>query len=203
VGTSMRHSGLNFCDADKPLRADSPFACVCMVHFDNKDSVINFCNFFVDEHPESDKISQDEKNYTTITPNMLVSEYEQLVSYADSSSSAYRLKLFFPHVKDQSFSREEVSVALQNLLDNHVENEAELVISEVDYCTSGIVSGSEPDYSLVWSICFNELQDAEQFADKISTTENTQYLKELLYAEPRIMLSKIMVFDIALTEPYR
>ena len=203
VGTSMRHSGLNFCDADRPLNENSPHVCVCMVHFDSEDSMINFCNFFVKEHPESERIDNDEKNYTTIPPNMVAAECEQFDLVEHEERAAYRIKLFFPYVETSEFWREKVTTELKQLLDDQGALEAGVVSTELDFCTSGIVPGSVPDNSLIWAICFSGREDAEKFKASLDTDENQGHLRELMLGEPEIMLSEVMHFDMALTEPHR
>jgi len=203
IGTSRRHSEYNFCDADKPINAASPFACICMLHFDNEDSVNDFCNFFVKQHPESDKINNDEQNYTNIAPNMIAATYESLASDDQSSDPQYRIKLLFPKTQELELSHEEISTELTAILDTSDAKNVAIVASEVDFCTSGIVPGSEPDYSLIWVVCFNDKNNLEQFAATLSTSENLQKLKAILHVEPEIMVSEVMSFDMKLAEPYR
>ena len=200
VGTSMRHSGLNFCDADKPMNDDSPNTCVCMVHFDNAQSMVDFCNFFVKGHPESKRIDNDEKNYTTIAPNMVAAEYQKFDLVNKGARASHRLKIFFPFVEIPEDTRDSIIGDLKGLLSSSA---AAAVSAEVDFCTSGIVPGSEPDYSLIWAISFNSQREAEGFHALMSTSENTHVLKELIKVEPQYMLSEIMPFDMALTDPYR
>jgi hypothetical protein len=203
VGTSMRHSGLNFCDADKALNEDSPYVCVCMVHFDSEDSMINFCNFFVKEHPESERIDNDEKNYTTIPPNMVAAECENFDLVEQAEPAAYRIKLFFPYTETSEFWREKVTAEIKQLLEEQCALEAGVVSTELDFCTSGIVPGSEPDNSFIWAICFNGREEAEKFKARLQTVESQGHLKDLMLGQPDIMISEIMHFDMALTEPYR
>ncbi|MFT5131593.1 MAG: hypothetical protein ACI9SC_000052 [Gammaproteobacteria bacterium] len=202
VGTSMRHSGLNFCDADKAVNDEAPHVCVCMVHFDSEDSMINFCNFFVKAHPESEKIDNDEKNYTTIPPNMVAGECERF-DLAAVGDACYRVKLFFPFEHNLAASRENITEALKKLLDDLDALNAGVIATELDHCISGIVPGSDPDNSLIWALCFNKRQDAERFTEVLRTSENLQCLKELMHNEPEIMISEVMPFDMTLTEPYR
>lgn len=203
IGTSRRHSEYNFCDADKPIHDASAHACICMLHFDDEDSVNDFCNFFVKQHPESDKINNDEKNYTNIAPNMIAAAYEALASDEQSSETQYRIKLLFPKAQGLELSHEEISAELTALLDANDAKNAGVVATELDFCTSGIVPGSEPDYSLIWVVCFDDRNNAEQFFATLNRSENLQKLKALLQVEPEIMLSEVMSFDMTLAEPYR
>jgi uncharacterized protein (TIGR02118 family) len=203
VGTSRRHSGLNFCDADRPVADATPFVCVCMVHFDNEDTMNDFCNFFVKEHPESDKINNDEINYTNVAPDMVAAEYERPESNDQSAEISYRIKLFFPSLQDRILSRKEITKKLTDFLDVNAPKNAEIVSTEFDFCTSGIVPGSEPDFSLIWVINFTNKKSAEALSEFLSTTESFQKLKIIMNIEPEIILSKVMPFDIALSEPYR
>jgi len=163
VGTSMRHSGLNFCDADKALNNDAPHVCVCMVHFDNENTMIDFCNFFVKGHPESEKIGNDEKNYTTIPPNMVAGECEKFDLIENAPPANYRVKLFFPRNSASEIPRELTTAALKKLLSDTEAIETGVISTEIDYCTSGLVPGTDPDNSLIWALCFKDLKDAENF----------------------------------------
>ena len=203
VGTSMRHSGLHYCDVDKPLNQNSPHTCVCMVHFDTHESVTNFCNFFVKGHPESEKINEDEINYTTIEPNMVVGECEVLSSWGETSTCKYRIKLFFPYIGGTGLSRNDISNNLKKMLDELNAKEAGLIISEVDYCTAGIVPGSEPDYSLILSLCFNEQKGSELFLQRLGEDENLQSIETLVGIKPVIMFSEVQVFDMEKARVYR
>jgi uncharacterized protein (TIGR02118 family) len=203
VGTSRRHSELNFSDADKPLGQEPPYACVCMVHFDNEETMNDFCNFFVNEHPESDRINNDEINYTTIPPNMVAAESDQITFIESQGKKDYRCKLFFPFVENIDFSRSDVKTKLLETLNDEKARDSRVLSTELDFCTSGIVPGSEPDYSLIWAVCFDSLNDMQNFTLSLGDNESFQLLKSILQTEPEIMSSEVMAFDMALTEPYR
>ena len=115
----------------------------------------------------------------------------------------YRIKLLFPGAQDLELSREEINTKLTAILDENAAKNAGVVSTETDFCTSGIVPGSEPDYSLIWVVCFNDKNNLEQFAATLSTSENLQKLKAILHVEPEIMVSEVMSFDMKLAEPYR
>ena len=203
VGTSMRHSGLNFCDADRPLNDNAPNTCVCMVHFDSEQSMDNFCNFFVDEHPESKNIDNDEINYTTIPPQMVTATFST-TSYADGAgTNSHRLKLFFPVPDAQGELAGVPETVLNDLLAANDAGSAGLVMAEVDHCRSGLVSGSVPDYWFIWTLYFAGRDTAEKFAETLGQQQNREALEKLGGVEPGMMVSEIMAFDLALTEPYR
>lgn len=193
VGTSMRHSGLNFCDADRPLNDNTPHACVCMVHFDNEASMNSFCNIFVSGHPDSEKIGEDEINYTTINPGMTAGEYE--VSGASVARS--RVKLFFPWKGEMTAEREEIREAQAGILVEAGMADKAVLSTETDYCRSGLAPGSTPEYSLIWTLNFADTDRATDFALDCSP------LRDLLRAEEQIMVSEIVPFDLELTRPYR
>mgnify|MGYP004131375585 CR=1 FL=1 len=174
-----------------------------MVHFDNENTMIDFCNFFVKGHPESEKIDNDEKNYTTIPPNMVAGECEKFDLIENAPPANYRVKLFFPHSSASEIPRELTTAALKKLLSDTEATETGVISTEIDYCTSGLVPGTDPDNSLIWALCFKDLKDAENFTQLLRSPENLRYLKDLLQGEPRIMISEVMSFDMALTEPYR
>ena len=203
VGTSMRHSGLNFCDADRPLNNDSPHTCVCMVHFDSEQSMDNFCNFFVTEHPESKKIGMDEINYTTIPPEMVTATCSVEAFAREASAVSHRLKLFFRLPEAQDARAEVPETILNNLLASNEATAAGLLSTELDRCRSGLVSGSVPDYWFIWALNFSSRENAEEFAEKLGQAENHEVLEKISGVKPGMMLSEIMPFDLALTEPYR
>lgn len=189
VGTSMRHSGLNFSDADRPVNKETPDDAVCMVHFDSEDSMRNFCNFFIEGHPDSEKIGADEINYTTIPPGMTAGECEG----SAQSGAGFRIKIFFPYNAAATFSRSDVRQIQADVLAN-VES---VSASETDFCSSGLAADSDPDYSLIWTLNFNSREDA------LGLNIDLQPLTELLQAEAQIMISEVLPFDLALTAPYR
>ncbi len=203
VGTSMRHSGLNFCDADKPLNEDALYECVCMVHFDSQQSSRNFCDFFLTQHPESEKIDNDEKNYTNVAPQMVVSRCELNQQNDQAGQSHYRLKLFFPRQQRQQTLAPVPEQELNRLLDKNAAAAAGLLTTELDHCLSGLESDSLPDYWFIWALCFGSRDELENFASIIDEEKNRRALKQITGADFELMPSEIMAFDMALTQPYR
>ncbi|NKB36143.1 MAG: EthD family reductase [Gammaproteobacteria bacterium] len=199
VGTSMRHSGLNFCDADKPVNDDAPYKCVCMVHFDSEQSMRNFCDFFLTEHPESKKIDNDENNYTNVAPEMVVSQCE---TDNEANKGNYRLKLFFPRQQHQQTLAKVPEEELRKLLDDNASVTGPLT-TELDNCHSGLESDSLPDYWFIWVLCFSTREEAEKFASHLSEDKNRRALKQITGVDFELMTSEIMSFDMSLTEPHR
>jgi hypothetical protein len=128
-------------------------------------------------------------------------EYIDLLEYDEPA--AYRIKLFFPYTETSEFWREKVTSEIKQLLEDQSATEAGVISTELDFCTSGIVPGSEPDNSLIWAICFSGKVEAEKFKSRLQTDENQSHLKNLMLGQAEIMLSEVMHFDMALTEPHR
>ena len=190
VGTSMRHSGLNFCDADRPINTSSPHAAVCMVHFDSKKSMRDFCDFFVNGHPDSETIGADEINYTTIKPGMTTAECD---SNDGPLLAPCRIKIFFPMSDSAESSRQAISEAQSAILGG---NES-VSWTESDYCLSGLAEGSAPDYSLIWTLNFDDREAALAFDADLSV------LEDLCHSRAQLMVSEVMTFDLSLTAAYR
>ena len=190
VGTSMRHSDLNFCDADRPLNSETPHAAVCMVHFDSANGMRDFCDFFVKGHPDSEKIGADEINYTTIKPGMTTAECED----SDGPMLApCRIKIFFPCSDKGELSRQEISDAQSGIL----EGLDSVSWTETDFCLSGLAQDSRPDYSLIWTLNFDDREKALEFNEDLSS------LEALCHAKAQLMVSEVMTFDLSLTAAYR
>ena len=199
VGTSMRHSGINFCDADQPLTQNDPFTCVCMVHFDSEKSMSGFCNFFAEGHADADTISADEHNYTNIPPDFVTSEFSRLLDNSDEQQTRFRLKLFFPHMDGLVNEQSEIRSRLDAFLKS---NGSETVLSEVDFCLGGVMPGSNPSYSLIWANSFSENNSMELFYQKLQASECLQFLQEKQKVTAKIMLSNVLPFDLSLTSAY-
>jgi len=203
VGTSMRHSGLNYCDADRPVSADPPHVCVCLVHFDSAQTMRDFCVFFAEGHPESQKIGEDEKNYTSIEPGMTAGECIRRELLGEAPAVTWRTRMFFPWSDTAEESREKISAVLMAILERENAVAAGAVATELDYCTSGLVPGSPPQYSFIWTIGFSGREVAETFMPELFSGDTMAVLHELFHVSPRTMISEVMPFDMQLTAPYR
>lgn len=190
VGTSMRHSSLNFCDADRPINPVTPHAAVCMVHFESESGMQDFCDFFAEGHPDSEKIGADEINYTTIKPGMTAGECELS---GEPRDSGHRLKIFFPQVEGLQLSRQDVREAQTKIL----KDIAPISSAETDYCRSGLVKNSAPDYSIIWTLYLDDRDQALVLEPDLSS------LEALCQANAQVMVSEVMPFDLDLTAPYR
>lgn len=203
VGTSMRHSGVTFCDADKPVDESTPFACVCMVHFDSAASMSGFCNFFAVGHPDSKSIENDEHNYTNIPPDFVTSESEMLNDKSRESDGKYRLKVFFKKIEDSKAERADVLEILRQQIENSTNSSSGLLLSEVDFCIGSVMPDASPSYSIIWANSFDDKSSMIDFYEQLKLSDCLQALQENLGTQAQIMLSEVQSFDLALTAPYR
>lgn len=197
VGTSMRHCEINYCDADRPETTDSPFACICMVHFETEDDQKKFCGFFAEGHPDAGTIGNDEINYTNIEPGFVTSRYRR-INGSTEIQTGYRVKAFFTGDRIEESEENELVSLLEKISAEQPELYQSNTLSEIDFGIGGLMPDSTPGFSFIWANSFSTLDTAESFLHLLENTEGFSSLK----VKPVLMLSQVLGFDLSLTSPY-
>lgn len=207
VGTSRRYSSLNKCDMDKPLDFSgqgffNPHVCICVVYFADEQGMSDFRQFFATEHPDSLEIIKDEPNYTEIMPDFVASHYERH-EYQDRTTDAMvRIRFLWPAIGGIQVDKAAVQEVINEF--NHTEKETgQLHAVEVDICTAGVMPDSEPTYSVLWSL-YLQTVDTETLdvVNKLNMQNCIEKLNEQLQAQPEVMISDLLEFDLKNSDAY-
>jgi len=210
VGTSMRHSGIIACDADRPFQMSgnyAPHAAVCLVYFDGAQSMANFRSFFDTGHPDSADIGNDEHNYTTIAPLMVFSEYtEHSIEGGSDLELSCRMRFMFPSSGESAFDHDYFKAISEQVLIGRIAPYVNVRHAQIDRCTSDIPADSVPAYDAIWTLygADREIGDAFLgFMDGEGGTAVREDLSRVSSRPPQIMVSELLRFDLAKTAPYK
>lgn len=194
IGTSRRHAKLIFSDVDRPLRGlDSPVTCICVVHFDSEASLEAFIEFFATAHPESREILEDQPHYTTLDAVFVASRFTS-TAMAEPPPTSYRVRIALTGPADDD--------AIQRMPDALRAAGYALDHMDVDHCYSGVPLGEAPMWRCIVSLVFGDEETARACFAWLHSG-NAETLLDTPRSELALMASRVLPFDMTLSEPFR
>ena len=196
VGTSMRHSDITFCDCDKPVAAaQSPVACICVVHFADRKALERFCTFFATSHAEAGDIIADEPNYTSITPYFVASATGKQTGTA--GVDGYRVRIVLPGTGTAAQGEAQ---ATSDAVLAELRARGPGLALETDIAIGSIPLDAAPACPLICTATFAELAPANAFAATLRQPGSAALWRAAKCDNPAhalITTSEIVAFDLA------
>lgn len=204
VGTSQRHSDLNYCDVDKPLQVgdDTPTVCICVVHFATAEGMAAFRRFFATGHPESQAIIADEQNFTTIQPLFIAGRVlRQPLKYA--AQPRYRVRFLVTAGGAAVLPVEKTVRGLTAVLEEHIAPTVKVSEAQIDIGESGIADDSTPVYRLIWTLYFTNRSHLQEFELLLDEGVLMNTIARVCGCVPIRQSNEILPFDLGLAAAFR
>ena len=202
VGTSMRHCDITYCDCDKPVApAQSPVACICVVHFADREALERFCTFFATSHAEAGDIIADEPNYTSITPYFVACATRKHSGI--THAGGYRVRIMLPGTVPTAQSDAQ---AIANAMHAALHAREPGLALETGIAIGSIPLDAAPAYPMIWTATFAELDPANAFAAMLRQPGSAALWRAVQCDEAAsalITTSEIVAFDLARAAPVR